>query len=86
MAEQIEILILSVLKTKNKKCCLDYAIVDLKESENRKGYNIMRSWFDTDDIYKKIKVDDIGQVMVADVTFDILSNNQVVMRVIDVHN
>lgn len=86
MAEQIEILILSVTKTKNKKSCLDYAIVDLKESENRKGYNIMRSWFDTDDIYKKIKVDDIGQIMVADVTFDILSNNQVVMRVIDVHN
>lgn len=87
MEERIDILILGVGRTKDcSRSVLDYAIVDLKESQNRKGYNVMQSWFDNDNIFNQIKNSDIGQVFEADVAFAPTSNGQVRMIIKNVYN
>lgn len=87
MEERIEILIIGVGRTKDgSRSILDYAIVDLKESQNRKGYNVMQSWFDSDSMFNQIKSSDIGQVFESDVIFVPMSNGQVRMNIKHVYN
>lgn len=85
--QTIDILILGVGRSKDKKkSVLDYALVDLKESTNRKGYNVSQSWFDTDKIFNQIKNTDIGKTFQADVRFEVGSNNHVRMVIENVYN
>lgn len=87
MNSKIEILILGVGRTKDKKrSVLDFAICDLKESSNRKGYNVSQAWFEDDSIFEQIKSEDIGQVYEADVTFVPGSNGHVSMKIENVYN
>lgn len=87
MSEKIEILILGVGRTKDKKrSILDYAIVDLKESTNRIGYNVSQAWFDSDLIFNQIKADDIGNVVEADIKFEPGSNGHARMVIERVYN
>lgn len=87
MEETIQILILGCTRTKDcSRSILDYAIVDLKESQNRKGYNIMQAWFDNDNMFNQIKSSDVGQIFDADVYFEPTSNGQVRMKIKNVYN
>lgn len=87
MNEQIDILILGVGRTKDKKkSILDYAIVDIKESTNRVGFNVAQAWFDDDSIFNQIKSDDIGNVFKADIRFEVGSNGHARMVIERVYN
>lgn len=87
MNEKIEILILGVGRTKDKKkSILDYAIVDLKQSSNRIGYNISQAWFDGDAMFNQIKSSDIGCVVEADIRFEPGSNGHAKMVIECVYN
>lgn len=87
MNEKIEILILGVGRTKDKKrSILDYAIVDLKESSNRIGYNVSQAWFETDAMFNQIKADDIGSVVEADIRFEPGANGHARMVIERVYN
>ena len=87
MNTKIEILILGVERTKDgKKSVLDYDVVDLKESSNRKGFNVGQAWFDNDEIFNQIKSSDIGTVLEADISFEIGSNSRPRMLIENVYN
>lgn len=87
MNEQIDILILGVGRTKDKKkSILDYAIVDLKESTNRIGYNVSQAWFDNDNMFNQINSSDIGSVVKADIKFEPGSNGHARMVIERVYN
>lgn len=86
MKTSLNILILGVGRTKDcKKSILNYAIVDLKESQNRKGYNVTQTWFDNDSIFNKIKNSDIGKVVKADFSFKIGNNGQAKLEIDNVY-
>lgn len=87
MKTSINILILGVGRSKDaKRCVLDYAIVDLKESQNRKGYNVCQTWSDSDSMFNKIKNSDIGKVFKADINFIVSNNGQPKMVIENVYN
>lgn len=87
MEERISIIPITVFRSKDgSRCGLEFAIADLKESQNRKGYTMMTSWFDNDSIFNQIKSSDIGKLFEADVCFEPTSNGQVRMRIKNVYN
>lgn len=87
MDTKLEILILGVGRSKNgKKSVLDYAVVDLKESTNRKGFNVCQTWFDNDEMFKQIKSTDIGTVVEADISFVLGQNGKPRMVIENVYN
>lgn len=87
MKQTIEILILSIGRSKKcDKSVLEYAIVDLKESQNRKGYQLCRTWFETDDMFNKLSSKDVGKVLKADISFVIGRNGQPRMIITNVYN
>lgn len=85
MKSSINILLLGVTRTKAGQAILNYAIADLKESTNRKGYNLAQMWFDNDSMFNKIKNTDIGKVVKADVTFVPTNNGQAKMKIENVY-
>lgn len=87
MKQTIEILILSIGRSKKcDKSVLEYAIVDLKESQNRKGYQICHTWFETDAMFNKLSSKDVGKVLKADISFVIGRNGQPRMIITNVYN
>jgi len=87
MDTKIEILILGVGRTKDKKKgILDYAIVDLKTSSNRKGYNVSQMWFEDSQIFEQINEEDIGGIFEADVEFVPGANGHAKMQIKHVYN
>lgn len=85
MKTNINILLLGVTRTKGGKSILEYAVVDLKESTNRKGYSVSQTWFDNDSIFNKIKNSDIGKVFKADINFVIGLNGNPKMVIDNVY-
>ena len=87
MDTKLEVLILGVGRSKDgKKSVLDYAITDLKESTNRKGFNVCQTWFENDNIFNQIKASDVGQVFECDVSFQVGANGKPKMVIENVYN
>lgn len=82
---EIMVLIISSYKTKTGKTCVKYAFPKKVKTEYEKGYSVcMDAWFDTTDVFEKIKPEMFGTEVKAKYEYILRSNGSAYMSLLDI--
>ena len=80
-----EVILISAFKTKTNKSCVQFAFDKKVMGEYEKGFPIVMSqWFDTLDIFNKLKSDSFGRKVKVSYEYKERNNGQAYFSIVDI--